>query len=69
MTKILISPWQRKPNHHPRFSVYSGQTRLGNVFESRGIFTAIDRDGNLVVASTAFQIAANALVPATEASS
>jgi hypothetical protein len=61
MNKISISPWQRKPNHHPRYSVYDGRTPLGTVFESRGVFSAIDRDGNLVAASTSVQIAANAL--------
>jgi hypothetical protein len=64
MSKISISPWHRKPNR-PRFYVTSGREPLGVIFEARGIFTAVDHDGNLVAASTAFQIAANALVPAT----
>jgi hypothetical protein len=68
MTLIRISPWRSKPNRRPRYSVYDGREPLGTVFESRGVFSAIDADGNLVVASTSVQIAANALVP-TEASS
>jgi hypothetical protein len=68
MSKILISPWQRKPNH-PRYYVTDGREPLGTVFESRGIFTAIDRDGNLVAVSSTFQIATNALVPAPGTSS
>jgi hypothetical protein len=67
MSKISISLWARKVNR-PRYYVY-GREPLGVIFEARGIFTAVDRDGRLVTASTAFQIAANALVPATGESS
>jgi hypothetical protein len=69
MSKILVSAWRRKANHRPRYSVYSGRDRLGDIFESRGIYTAVDSSGNLIAASTAFQTAANALVPATGPSS
>jgi hypothetical protein len=69
MSQISISKWQRKRADRPRYYVTSGREPVGTIFESRGIFSAIDRDGNLVVASTAFQTAANALVPATGASS
>jgi hypothetical protein len=60
MSLITISPWWRKPNR-PRFYVTSGREPLGTVFESRGVFTAIDPDGNLVTASTSVQAAADAL--------
>ena len=69
MTKILISPWRCKPNHHPRYSFYDGRTPLGTVYESKGVFSAIDPDGRLVVGSTSLKIAVDALCPATEASS
>jgi hypothetical protein len=58
---ITIAQWRRKRGHNPRFSVYDGREQLGLIFESRGIFSAVDPHGNLVAASTAFQIAANAL--------
>jgi hypothetical protein len=58
---ITIAPWRRKPGHHPRFSVYDGRERLGSIFESKGVFTAVTTDGNLVTASTSVQVAANAL--------
>jgi hypothetical protein len=69
MTNILISRWARKRADRPRFYVTDGREPLGVIFESRGIFTAVDRDGRLVTASTAFQTAANALVLGTGASS
>jgi hypothetical protein len=58
---ITIEQWRRKPGHHARFSVYDGQTCLGSIFESRGIFSAVTTNGDLVSASTSIQIAANAL--------
>jgi hypothetical protein len=68
MTKIAISPWRRKVNR-VRYYVTDGHEPIGVIFESKGIFSAVDSNGNLVAASTAFQIAANALVPATGVSS
>jgi hypothetical protein len=62
MSKITVSAWRHKAGHHPRFSVYDGRTPLGVIFETRGIFTAVTTDGNLVIASTSVQIAANALM-------
>jgi hypothetical protein len=59
--KIAFSKWRHKLGHNPRFSVYDGRTPLGVIFETRGIFTAINPDGNLVAASTSVQAAANAL--------
>jgi hypothetical protein len=67
-SSIAILPWRHKANHRPRYSVYTGQSRLGDIFESKGVFTAVTTDGRLVVASMSFQGAANALVPATRAS-
>jgi hypothetical protein len=61
MSSITISPWRCKPNHHPRYSVYDGREPLGSIFESRGIFTAVDANGRLITASTSVQVAANAL--------
>lgn len=58
---ITIAPWRRKPRHHPRFSVYDGRERLGSVFESKGVFTAVTTTGDLVTVSTSVQVAANAL--------
>jgi len=69
MQKIAFSKWRHKAGHNPRYSVYDGREPLGVIFEARGIFSAVDPNGRLVAASTAFQIAANALVPATGASS
>jgi hypothetical protein len=69
MTKLAISKWTRKRTDRPRYYIADGREPLGTVFESKGVFTAVDPHGNLVAASTAFQTAANALVPATEASS
>jgi hypothetical protein len=62
MTKISISKWARKRADRPRFYITDGREPLGVIFESKGIFSAVDSNGNLVAASTAFQIAANALV-------
>jgi hypothetical protein len=68
MSSVSVRPWRRKVNR-PRYYITSGREPLGVIFEARGIFTAVDHDGRLVTASTAFQIAANALVPATGESS
>jgi hypothetical protein len=57
MSSISISPWRRKLGHNPRFSIYDGRERLGSIFESNGVFTAIDADGRLVIGSTSLQIA------------
>jgi hypothetical protein len=61
MNKILISPWRRKPDHNPRYSVYNGREHLGLIFEHKGIFSAVDANGRLITASTSVQIAANVL--------
>jgi hypothetical protein len=61
MSSIVISPWRRKRGHKPRYGVYVGRELLGSIFESRGIFTAIAIDGDLIAASTTFQTAADAL--------
>jgi hypothetical protein len=66
MSKILISAWHRKPNR-PRYYVSSGRAALGVIFEARGVFVAVTAAGDLIAASSALQIAANAL--ATGASS
>jgi hypothetical protein len=58
---VTIERWRRKAGHSPRYSVYSGREHLGSVFESRGVFTAVTTNGDLVNASTSVQIAANAL--------
>jgi hypothetical protein len=58
---VTIAPWQRKPGHHRRFSVYDGREQLGLIFESKGVFTAVTASGDLVTASASVQIAANAL--------
>jgi hypothetical protein len=60
MAKIAISRWARKPNH-PRFYVTDGREPLGLIFESRGIYTAVTTDGDLVIASRSIRIAADAL--------
>jgi hypothetical protein len=67
VTKILISPWQRKPNH-PRYYVTSGREPLGTVFESRGVFSAIGVDGRLVGSSTSLKIAVDSLCPGASSS-
>jgi hypothetical protein len=61
MSKISISPWRRKRGHNPRYSVYDGQTRLGDIFESAGIFTSVNASGDLIAASASIQAAANTL--------
>jgi hypothetical protein len=66
MTSISIHPWRRKPNH-PRYYIANKREPLGVIFEAKGIFTAVDADGHLVVASTSLRNAADAL--ATGASS
>jgi hypothetical protein len=58
---ITVAPWRRKRGHNPRYSVYDGRKPLGLIFESRGIFSAVTTDGNLVVASTSLRVAADAL--------
>jgi hypothetical protein len=68
MNKILVSPWWRKVNR-PRYYVSDGRAPLGTVYESKGVFAAIDPDGILVAASTNFQNAVSALVTATGGSS
>jgi hypothetical protein len=69
MTKISISKWRCKAGHNPRYSVYDGQNRLGSIFEARGIFSAVDSNGNLVAASTSLHNAVDSLCPMTGASS
>jgi hypothetical protein len=69
MSSITFSKWRHKTGHNPRYSVYDGQTRLGSIFEAKGIFTAVDRDDNLVAGSTSLKNAIDALCPVTEASS
>jgi hypothetical protein len=59
---ITFSKWRHKPGRNPRYSVYDGQNRLGDIFEARGIFSAVTADGNLIIASTSVEIAANALM-------
>jgi hypothetical protein len=61
MSFIRISPWRRKRGHNPRYSVYDGPTRLGDIFESGGIFTSVNASGDLIAAATSVQAAANAL--------
>jgi hypothetical protein len=69
MSSISISPWRRKRGHNPRYSVFAGQTRLGNVYESRNIFVAVNAAGDLIGAHESLTAAANALIPATGPSS
>lgn len=68
MNKISISPWRRKFNR-PRYYVCDGHELVGIIFERRGIFSAIDADGRLVVGSPSLKIAVDALCPAMEVSS
>jgi hypothetical protein len=68
MNKILVSPWRRKVNR-PRYYISDGRTPLGVIFENKGVFSAIDPDGRLVVGSTSLKIAVDALCPAMGASS
>lgn len=65
MSSIVISPWRRKPDHYPRFSVYDGRTCLGSVFEARGQFSAINVSGDLIAIRQSLPDAANALVLTT----
>jgi hypothetical protein len=58
---LKISPWRRKPGHGSRYSVFIGPTRLGDIFESGGIFTSVNASGDLIAASTSVQAAANTL--------
>jgi hypothetical protein len=44
-------------------------TRAGVIFEARGIFSAIDPDGNLVAVSSSLRNAVDPLCPMTGASS
>jgi len=69
MSKIAISAWQRKSGHNPRYSVYDGLEPLGTVFESKGVFSAVDPDGRLVTGSTSLKIAVDSLCPVPRASS
>jgi hypothetical protein len=69
MTKIHISPWQRKRADRPRYYVTSGREPLGTVYESKGVYAAIDPDGRLVAGSTSLKNAVDSLCPMTEASS
>jgi hypothetical protein len=62
MSKLAISKWVGKPNH-PRYYITDGREPLGVIFEARGIFSAVDAHGNLVVASTSLKNAADALTP------
>jgi hypothetical protein len=69
MSSILISPWRRKPDHHPRYSVFDGRTYLGSVFEAQGQFSAINVGGDLIAIRQSLTDAANALVPTTAGAS
>jgi hypothetical protein len=57
---VTIAQWRRKPNR-PRYYVTNGRQPVGTIFESKGVFTAIDPNGKLVTASTSVRIAANTL--------
>jgi hypothetical protein len=46
-----------------RFSVYDGRVAIGAVFESRGIFTAVDASGVLIGAFKTLPAAAAAITP------
>jgi hypothetical protein len=59
MSFLASSSTWRKPNSQPRYYVSDGRTPLGTIFESKGVFTAVDADGNLVTASTSVQVVAN----------
>jgi len=61
MSSITVAQWRRKLKH-PRYFVTSGREALGTIFESRGLFTAIDDKGCLVIASTSLRSAVDALV-------
>jgi hypothetical protein len=65
MSSISISKWTRKRTDRPRYYISDGREPLGVIFETRGVFTAIDASGNLVIASTSVQIAADALTART----
>jgi hypothetical protein len=67
MSSISVSRWWRKPNR-PRYYISDGRTPLGTVFESKGVFAAVDSTGRLVVGSTTLKIAVDALCPAMGAS-
>jgi hypothetical protein len=58
---VTIERWRRKYGHNPRYSVYDGREHLGSVFESKGVFTAVTANGDLVAASTSVQAAADLL--------
>jgi hypothetical protein len=64
-----ISRWTRKRADRPRYYVTSGREPLGTVFETRGIFTAVDPDGNLIAVSSSLRNAVDPLCPMTGASS
>jgi hypothetical protein len=68
MSSVAISPWQRKPNR-PRFYITDGRKPLGVIFEARGVFSAVDPDGRLVVGSTSLKVAVDSLCPMTGLSS
>ena len=65
-----ISSWRRKPNH-PRHYVYvhDGRFLTGTVHQSRGLFSAISANGELIAVRNNLQAAIDSLIPATEASS
>jgi hypothetical protein len=66
---LTISRWARKRADRPRFYVTNGRTPLGTVYESKGVFSAIDPNGRLVTGSTSLKVAVDSLCPMTGASS
>jgi hypothetical protein len=60
---VRISRWARKRADHPRFYITDGRTPLGVIFETRGVFSAVDHDGRLIVGSTSLKIAVDSLCP------
>jgi hypothetical protein len=60
-TATVISRWARRRADRPRYYVTAGRKPLGVIFEARGVYAAVDPNGNLVTASTSVLDAANAL--------
>jgi hypothetical protein len=60
MSKISISRSASKPNH-PRYYITDGREPLGTIFESKGVFSAVDPSGNLVAGSTSLKNAVHTL--------
>jgi hypothetical protein len=65
MSSISISRWTRKHTNRPRFYITDGREPLGTVYQSKGVFSAVDPDGRLIGAHESLTAAANALCPAT----